>query len=421
MTASPSDTLRDATRLLRDGEPVEAVRLLRWTADELPVQDVARVIGEAARALGQRYLADLAHAVTRRPGSAKALYRFGYQCVEDGGLAFAAVPALTEALRLRPRDTETLIELAVALERVDRNAEAVEVLEQHGADPRRWPMGFLLSSNALLAGDTDRAIRYRHLLPMPPDRVWAGTDRWLTAAIDRLDRVRPGPDDLRGWHYVINGGVLASMSPSVQEGMNGRYAWLQASTESVRHGLHRVRVALEAAGHRPSSVGLLPDRSSTILGLAAAQVLDLPARPYVPRTPGCLVVAFDLAYVVEPALEALGDRAPGEVLVEYASCWTYPPVVSADLTGLLVQSIRAPWDERMVFAQDGRQELPADDRDVEAIAADLAVAEHTADGDEDGDEVLAGFVAGLGREWPSNGSARFTPRSPGPVRSSSFQ
>jgi hypothetical protein len=144
MSSGPADVLRDANRLLHDGDPVEAVQRLRGAVVELPVEEVVRIVGEAATALGLTALADSARKVTRRPRSAEALYGFGYECVEEGGLAFAAVPALTAALRRRPRDTSILVELVCALQRVDRNAAAVEVLERHGAPTRSWPTGEVL-------------------------------------------------------------------------------------------------------------------------------------------------------------------------------------------------------------------------------------------------------------------------------------
>jgi hypothetical protein len=55
----------------------------------------------------------------------------------------------------------------------------------------------------------------------------------------------------------------------------------------------RLRLVLEAAGTAPTSVALLPDRSSRILGTAAATLLGLPATDFDPGEPALrsLVVA----------------------------------------------------------------------------------------------------------------------------------
>lgn len=429
MVRAPSHALREATRLLRDGKPVDAVRELRPVADKLPVADTARVIAGAAGALGLTTLAERADAVAVAPDSAQALYDFGYECVDDGGLAFAAVPALTAALRLLPGHADILFELVVALEREHRYTEAVDVLERNGAPADTWPAGYLLSANALLAGDVERAVRYRRALPTPDDPDWADLDRWLTGAVQRLapfPGTGPGQRDLRGWHFVLNGGVLATLSTyGYDEGMNGRFAFLQLSPASLRHGLDRVRLALAATDRRPAAVALLPDRSSTILGLTAARVLDLPAHPYRPGAADTAVFAFDLTRVDDDSVAALAERAPGELLVEYATRWTDPPPVAADLTVLLGQSVVPPWAERLIADRDGARRAPADDRPVDVIAAELAAAEPEADtgdgGPPDGDDVLAGFVSGLGAAWPVRSPVRHRVRSPGPVRSSYFR
>ncbi|MBO7941494.1 hypothetical protein JTP77_037185, partial [Streptomyces sp. S9] len=79
--------------------------------------------------------------------------------------------------------------------------------------------------------------------------------------------------DLRGWQFVLGGTILGTLSPyGFDAGMAGRYAWLQDSPEQCLRGLLRLKAVLEAAGTRPASVSLLPDRGSRILGLAAAEV-----------------------------------------------------------------------------------------------------------------------------------------------------
>jgi len=43
--------------------------------------------------------------------------------------------------------------------------------------------------------------------------------------VTSLDR-----QDLRGWHYVLTGGILASLSPyGFDDGMTGRWAYLSDS------------------------------------------------------------------------------------------------------------------------------------------------------------------------------------------------
>jgi hypothetical protein len=137
----------------------------------------------------------------------------------------------------------------------------------------------------------------------------------------------------------------------------------------------RLRLILDVAGATPRAVALLPDRSSQILGSAAAAALGLPATDFDPGSPAghCLVVAYDLTGTDPAAVAALRERAPGQVLFERATCWTDPPRVTADISGLLGQVVVPPWAPRLRRLDDGTTgHGPADDRPAEAIAADIA-------------------------------------------------
>jgi hypothetical protein len=150
--------------------------------------------------------------------------------------------------------------------------------------------------------------------------------------------------DLRGWHYVLTGGVLCSLSPYGFGSMTGRLAYFGDSARGCAAALQRLRLILDAAGMAPESVTLLPDRSSRILGAAAAATLGLPTRDFDAGVPAAnsLVVAYNLAEADAGIVSDLRFRAPGEVLFERATRWTDPPLVTADVTGVLGQTVVPP-------------------------------------------------------------------------------
>ena len=196
----------------------------------------------------------------------------------------------------------------------------------------------------------------------------AGTARAVTS----LDR-----QDLRGWHYVLTGGVLATLSPYGFSAMTGRWAYLSDSAGGCAAALQRLRLILGAAGTVPEAVALLPDRSSRILGAAAAAVLGLPTADFDPAKPtaNCLVVAYDLTRTDPDAVAALRERVPGQVLFERATRWTDPPRVTADISGLLVQTVVPPWAGQMRRFDDGTVgQGPEDNRPAKAVAAEIARA-----------------------------------------------
>jgi hypothetical protein len=368
-----------------------------------------------------------------------ALFLFGYACMEHG-VGYLAIRPLARALELAPDSGPILSEPVTALEKEGQHARAVTLLEDH--EPLvelGWQHRFQYVYNALMAGRLDKAAEGFERLAEPEDPAWAparekvrrmlaraGTARGVTALDHR---------DLRGWHYVLTGGVLAGLSPyGFDAGMTGRWGYVVDSARSCAGALARLRLILGAAGALPESVGVLPDRSSRILGAAAAAVLGLPLAEFDPDTPAArqLVVAYDLNGTDPDTVAALRWRAPGQVLFERATCWTDPPRVTADISGLLAQAVAAPWAGKPRALEDGTIGYgPTDDRPAETIAAEIASTAPERDQGDGGtppdlDEDLSRFVYAVtdagGRErdggWLS-GLREYVPEA-GPVPSSRF-
>ena len=108
--------------------------------------------------------------------------------------------------------------------------------------------------------------------------------------------------------------------------MTGRWAYLSDSADGCAAALQRLTLILDTAGTGPQSVALLPDRSSQILGAAAAAMLSLPAADFDPGKPAAhsIVVAYDLTKTDQDTVAALRQRTPGQIVFERATCWTEP-------------------------------------------------------------------------------------------------
>lgn len=421
------DVLAKAWELVEAGDVQGAIRQLRAHAADVTATTIAPLVERVARLADMPDLAAASAALAADPGSPQALYDYGYQCV-DSGASFLAVPALGEALRLAPDDRGVLVELVTALEHEERYGEAVAVLREREAGLPAWPERYLLAYNTLMSGDVDTARAAWTALPEPvsEDQRWEPAFARLRRTLDRAAVAQEfcplDGHDLRGWHFVLSGGVLTTLSPwGFKAGMNGRWGFVQETLGSCLWGLRRLRLVLDAAGCAPRSVSLLPDRSSHIMGLAAAQVLGLPTEPYAAERPDTVVVAYDLRELDDAIVSGLRERVPGQVLFEHATCWTSPPAASADVSTLLAQFCTPPWEPRLRRGADGSVErTQADDRPAEEVATGILRADDTPDSGDgqtpaDPDEVLATFVAHLPRHWP-NGPRR-SPNSPGPVHS----
>ncbi|WP_051969419.1 hypothetical protein [Kitasatospora azatica] len=432
--------LSKAWELFAAGDAQGAMRTLRLAADELSSAEIAPLVAKLAQGAGFADLAEASAALAAKPQEADRLYQFGYACVERGVPALA-VPALREALRssLAPQRTGlfgrktkstvdprgVLLELVTSLERGERHTEALALLLEHDSLLTDWPDRYLVVYNALMSGQVEVAQRTFDALSAP-EGVWVQPGERVGRMLARAAAVPPVDDqDLRGWHHALTGGLLTTLSPhGFTQGMTGRWAFLQDDFGACLRGLERLRLVLDATGRKPASVALLPDRGSRALGLAAAQLLGLPAAPYEPGTPDTLVVAYDLNECDPELLGGLHTRASGEVLYEHASCWTDAPAVTADVCTLLVQTVIAPWEPGLQIGADGKPvEQEPDERSAEELAEAILAADPTPDqGDgntpPDPDKALAAFAARAAAGWLTGPRERV--RSSGPVRSSRF-
>ncbi|MER7770534.1 hypothetical protein [Kitasatospora sp. NPDC096140] len=448
--------LSEARKLFESGDSQGSMRVLRSAADRLPPAETAALVAELARGAGFENLAEASTALAAGPGQADRLYAYGYACVERG-IDAVAVPALREALRLvqappapapptpaartglfrrKPKEQKeqsgrqpglrkVLLELVSALEGCERHTEALAVLREHDARLGDWPDRYLTVYNALMAGRISLAREVYEALSAS-EGVWVGPGQRVGRMLERAAALPPADDrDLRGWHHVLTGGLLTTLSPhGYDQGMTGRWAYLQDDFDQCRHGLERLCTVLAATGRKPASVALLTDRGSRALGLAAAQLLGVPAAPFRPGQPDVLVVAYDLNECDPAEVAQLRERAEGQLLFEHATCWTDPPAVTADVSTLLGQIVNAPWEPGLQFGEDGEpEEAGPDRRSAEELAeAILAAAPTAPEGDgqtpPDGDDVLTAFVT-RATGWPAAGP-RDRIGSAGPVRSSRF-
>ncbi|MER6655293.1 hypothetical protein ABT248_32745 [Streptomyces sp. NPDC000971] len=427
-----SPELAAARERLDAGDVPGALRELRQVP-AAPLGEVADVVGRAAGAAGFDDLRKAATALAATPDRVRPLYDYGFACVERG-VAYLAVPALREALRLAPDSSGVLRELVSAYEDEGLHRDAVEALLAHEDGLADWPDRYLLVFNAVLAGDLELARRQHARLPAPAEDTWLGARDRQNRVLGRASAAGPASpldhSDLRGWQYVMGGTVLGTLSPfGFDAGMTGRYAYLQDDHGRCLEGLLRLKAVLASAGARPRSVSLLPDRGSRILGLAAAEVLGLPAEPFEAGREDTVVIAYDLNVTAraDGGPETIGqlfERAPGQVLHEHASCWTDPPAVTADSVTLLHQSAVAPWEAGLRQGADGEVERgEADGRPEKAIAAEIVGADPTPDAGDgqtpaDPAEKLTDFVSAVSGTWLQGDRAQL--RSPGPVASSRF-
>jgi hypothetical protein len=354
---TPDPRCARAHELLDGGDALAAFRELRPAlaypaAPEGPaLREALGVFHAVAAALAGEKLASAIAWARDRADDPEALYDAAFALYEEKLHDIAAM-LLARADRLSPGSPTLITELSANLEAMLLHTQAASVLLGSGLVGSDAMCGYLYGFNALMSGDLAAARPVAERLRAHADESVAYMAEALSGMLARADAIAADTPldarDLAGWHLVINGSLLLHLSPhGYDEPMRGRYAYVSDSYALIHEGLDRLATALTAAGLAPPRVFALPDRSSRVVALAAAQILGLPCEEWPgdgDTRPG-LVVAYDLDKMASgDVLVQLRDHRPGQLLFAHASCWTDPFPFAPDVTTFLYQSSAAPWD-----------------------------------------------------------------------------
>lgn len=363
-----------AEQSLQEGEGQEAWRHIRpvlrnvqMNSDDKMWDEVFTLAAAIWASLEQPELKLLAESVAKEANSPHALFVFGRQLDKHAVYEMAAA-VLRRAHRLAPHEGGILEELIHALENCELHYEAYVALKKaEGLRKERFLSQYLFAFNAFVMGEMEET---RGLLSELKTRAQLESDDKrrsnylymqdrLQQLVHRADVVRTvsslDDQDLRGWHFVMTGGILLHISPyGFDEGMNGRYAAVGDTAALCKEGLLRLQAALQAASLKPARIWILTeDKLSMALGYAAAQMLRLPAKPWSADCidqPG-LVIAYDLSLLSGETLKQLMEHRPDQVLFAHAFCWTEDFVFVPDFVTYLYQFCLHPWDQRQLLEE----------------------------------------------------------------------
>ncbi len=375
MTTTRDDGPGAVTAALEDGGGEAARHLLDagfgWprgkTATGAALAAWLTAIADYAIAVSFDDVVDTAVAAASDPDSPDRLYALGYALI-DRNLPRLAASVLWHCLALVGDSEEVVCELSSALETALAYADARDVLAaQPALRQRSYLARYLYAFNAAMSGDLAIA---RTVLPTltPESPETASLQATIASIVERADRVAGvcalDQRDLRGWHFVLTGGLLTHLSPyGYDTPMHGRYAWLADSYARLRTGIDRAAALL---GDLALPCVYVPEgRDHEIVAHALAAKLGLPLAPWpvlgVPA-PG-IIAAYDLATLPRACVPQLVQRRPDQFVFAHASPWTVDSPIAPDVTTLLYQSVVAPWE--------ATEQATADPRSVEDIARDV--------------------------------------------------
>jgi hypothetical protein len=397
------------------GKAIPAAELPRWL----------ELVAELAVRRGADPLAELAGAAVRDPDSPDRLYDLGYALIDAGAPGIAAA-VLWRCLALVGDSEEVVCELVSALESALAYPDALAVLEDHAAlRARSFLCRYLYAFNAAMSGrlDLTRGV----LAELAPESAeTTGLRDTVHGICERADRVAGicplDARDLRGWHYVLTGGLVIHQSPyGFDEPMHGRYAWLADSLPRIATGLDRLAQLVAPLGL--PCIYAPPGRDHEIVAEAAAQRLGIPLAPWpaigVPA-PG-LIVMYDLAQLPSSDVARLVQRRPDQVVFAHASPWTADSPLAPDVTTLLYQTLVAPWAAHTIVDPETHaiSEAVPDERPVADIAAEIAASAGLDAAELSTDEPTR-WAALVAQAWPPAPGPRSRLWAGGPVPSSRF-
>jgi len=367
------------------------------STDPLPESELLDLLGQLDANLEPFEFPEVRSALQAarlNPDDTEALFNAGYQLV-DIGLHELALPVLARALRVSPRDHQSVTEMVSALEGCWAYHLAADFLKAN-----QWALQqsefcrCRLAHAAAMCGDLETT---RGLLPsltgtQPMAESMARTAR---ARVARFDAVKPSVADpvLQDWEMVLNGALLLTCSgeDNDSEGtMHGRWAWAQEGPDQVAHRLDVLFGVLASIGRHPSRVVFAPDHDSEILGRVAATRfgIDVASAEAGGWAQGDLVVAYMWPGGDAKFVSDIGDE-PDVTLYAHDLDWTAGCRPVPDTIGAETQYAKPPWGERLqvnnVSDSDARPEVvtvPADDRDAATIAGEIAVLASDAVDDE---------------------------------------
>lgn len=338
---------------------------LSMSASSSHWKEVFGFFAQVAEPLVSTEIAFYIKAVARHPRDEKALYNLGYHLIEHG-LPRIAATVLARAYWVLPDSISILSELSIALEQSNFHAAAYDFLKTAPSLTKtNFLCRYLLAFNALMTTRIEEARKLvpalERLIGKIPEKIQDETFmlsqiKQMLARADAIHTIsKLNEQDLRGWHFVMTSGLVLHLSPhGFDEGMHGRYAWVQDRPIFCLEGIKRLQAVLNHLAISPSQIFLIPDRDSEILAHATATEFQLPIKPWPPegsQEPG-LIVVYDPKQLSKALWEQLSIHHPGQILFYHAVCFTEDFPVAPDVHTYFYQFNTPPWGEKRVQSED---------------------------------------------------------------------
>lgn len=383
------------------------------------------LFGNIAGALGFEKLSHLAIRAGDYPHDPKLLYNLGFELIEAQLPMIAATP-LNQAHLMVPDNEAILTELTMALENAGMYDIAyLNLISSPGILEKSYLCRYLAAFNGIMSGHLEEIREFLPGLASPPEENLSFMRERISGFLQRADQIREvarlDVKDLRGWHYVLTGGLLLHLSPfGFEKPMRGRYAYVHDSYTLIREGIEKVRAAVQTWGVDWTRIVHYPNQESEILARALVTYSGGTTQAWTPDLDlgqAGLIVAYDLSNTSSEFLQGASERVEGQWVWSHAHKWTEDFPFTADFHTFMHQECCRPWQSGMQSEHgNGTVCEPSSIGTEEAIAKILS-ADLVENPVDDMEEYLA-FAQAIG--VPPMAGCREKYFHGSPVRSSRF-
>lgn len=355
----------------------DAMRLFAKAADAMNLLLTEAEPANGAAKRPARKLATLLKDLGDNPDDAELLVALSSVMIEYEAAGIGAM-FLARAARIVPTEYRIRDFLALTLMNQRNHVAAANALRSTPAYLENHPSGQYILARALLWQGDSRGASAQWRLALPPTNTYEQQQyeqvEGFLQRVDAYETLRQlDGRDLRGWHFVLTGGILLHCSPFGSEVMNGRYGMLFDHAALQLECIQRVAALLKACDKPISTVFALPDQASQILATATARYLGCPVQPWPPAgtNEAGLIVAYALADIGSTVGATLAVHQPGQIFWAHICSWQANIPVAPDLVSLLAEHNLSPWSEQRANYEGS---APRRTGSIEALAEEILAA-----------------------------------------------
>ncbi len=390
-----AETIKLVKTYIAAKEYQEANRLLRkvvdYPTDFIQYQETFPVIIDTFIALIENF--NIPDALK----AAKALQVNGLDAEELFNLAYALINAewpefAANIFRILyesgTRVESVVTEYAVALERSGWNEKSMNILQEnlHIVEKSLY-FSYVLAFNAMNSGYPIQTKKAFELMKKNYDSTQEYHTTFLErirnfiARYDRLfGKLSIVNDDLRQWHYILNGSIVLYYSPYGWEQMHGRFGLIQESIGTLKIGLTRMAEAIQKLNLSVEHILYVDNYQSKILAKAFSELTKIPLKEISEKNANekGLVVLYKRKNMSPELYEQLQQKHEGQYLWVHSWDWVNVHGYEADFITHLSQMTSDPWEPSFRYNSDhSKSDEPFISKDTDTAVK--ALLEHTID------------------------------------------